>query len=64
MNENWDSIKDTIMDIKKRREETKRKRELSSLNSQYGMDIEDMLVKSLTEEIDKAILKEIMNKFK
>ncbi len=60
MGEKWDSIKDTIMEIKKKREETKRKRE----TSYYGMDVEAMLVKSLSEEIDKAILKEIMNKFK
>ncbi len=59
MENEWDSIKQTIFDIKKKREETKRKRD--------GSYIENMLTeelsKSLAMEIDKSILAELM-KFK
>jgi hypothetical protein len=60
MNE-WDSIKQTILDIKKKREETRRKRN-------QGIDIEKMLTeelsKSLSMEIDKAIFSDLMKKMK
>jgi len=55
-NEDWDSIKNTIMDIKKKREETKRKRNSNN--------IEDELSKILSEELCKEIDREILNELK
>ena len=60
MKENeWNSIKDTIMDIKKKREETKRRRE--------GIDVESLLSsllsEELTKEVDKDIAKKVSKKF-
>jgi len=50
-NEDWDSIKNTIMDIKKKREETKRKR-----NYNIGEELSKMLSEELCKEIDRELL--------
>lgn len=61
----WDDLHNTIMEIKKKREETVRLR-----NIRYSADVEDKLTKMMSDElakkIDKSILDDLLNmsKFK
>jgi hypothetical protein len=53
----WNDIRDTILDIKKKREITKRRRELENHPTSI---IEKMLVDELTKSINDEIMKNIM----